>query len=381
MGVIRRTKRYKVRSRVVCIVSIGLLAIGHLRYAAVRRKTVVVVFQSKAEWFQVIIAALLTRAFPGRHIVYYDSTATLPKYDLVVESVPTFQNLETAPCKVQTGPWIQVVGEASVHYNDSAWCPHDRHALARLDTSLVAIQHSNTVLKLWSPYACNFILGYKGQVHAPAHLSRTLYYSRPYTLAWISSNCINFRVQMWKAIKKKADMVHLEGVHSLGGCENNFQLVQNTSWTSNAHVYKDYKFVLVMENVLEEGYVTEKIATALAAGAVPIYFGDDAAAKSIFGGSNFISLASLLKVPAPSLDSNVIIELAATEVVNMMTNHTKLMQHLRTQHLQHSDATEQRNVFPPECVLHAKSRRKAHDGVSWQADFIPLLQALRRAVK
>ena len=72
----------------------------------------------------------------------------------------------------------------------------------------------------------------------------------------------------------------LDGFHSLGKCEHDHD-IDSSSWWSNYEVYKDYKFVLVMENVIEPT-LTEKLATAIASGAIPIYYGDDAAASLIF---------------------------------------------------------------------------------------------------
>jgi Glycosyltransferase family 10 (fucosyltransferase) C-term len=44
-------------------------------------------------------------------------------------------------------------------------------------------------------------------------------------------------------------------------------------WTSNAVLFRRYRFALVMENSAREGYVTEKLVNAYLAGVVPIYFG------------------------------------------------------------------------------------------------------------
>ncbi|KAL3503893.1 hypothetical protein ACH5RR_033734 [Cinchona calisaya] len=67
-----------------------------------------------------------------------------------------------------------------------------------------------------------------------------------------------------------------------------------------------YKFVLAIENTMEESYVTEKLFYALDSGAVPIYFSapnvwDFVPPRSIIDGSKFSSieeLASYVKVLA-----------------------------------------------------------------------------------
>ena len=52
--------------------------------------------------------------------------------------------------------------------------------------------------------------------------------------------------------------------------------------------YESYKFVVAFENVRKPGYVTEKIANAMLAGAIPIYLGDPDIA-SIFNERSFIN--------------------------------------------------------------------------------------------
>ena len=86
----------------------------------------------------------------------------------------------------------------------------------------------------------------------------------------------------------------MTGIHSLGTCENNKKLINDGGWWGNVEVYKQYKFALVMENTYEKGYVTEKLAAVLAAGTIPIYFGDDVAADFIFGDAPYISVSALL---------------------------------------------------------------------------------------
>jgi hypothetical protein len=98
---------------------------------------------------------------------------------------------------------------------------------------------------------------------------------------------------MWRALKREAHIRHLDGLHSLGGCERDTSLGSDAGWWSNDMIYSKYKFVLTMENSNELGYVSEKIATALAAGAIPIYLGDTQAARYIFNESSFVSLSDI----------------------------------------------------------------------------------------
>jgi hypothetical protein len=49
--------------------------------------------------------------------------------------------------------------------------------------------------------------------------------------------------------------------------------VRLKNWEDNRHVYKDFRFCLVMEHINAPGYITEKILVAFWAGCVPVYYG------------------------------------------------------------------------------------------------------------
>ena len=44
-------------------------------------------------------------------------------------------------------------------------------------------------------------------------------------------------------------------------------------WATSNQVYSNYRFALVMENTLRDGYITEKIVNAFIGGAIPIWYG------------------------------------------------------------------------------------------------------------
>eukprot|EP00947_MAST-08B_sp_MAST-8B-sp1_P004018 g4018.t1 len=56
-------------------------------------------------------------------------------------------------------------------------------------------------------------------------------------------------------------------------------------------LYSQYKFVIAFENHRVDGYVTEKIVNGFLAGAVPLYWGDDAFARSVFRPETFIAVS------------------------------------------------------------------------------------------
>ena len=80
------------------------------------------------------------------------------------------------------------------------------------------------------------------------------------------------------------------------GRDNNYKcIVKKLPRTSNCninviHEYNTCKFVLCIENCSRKGYLTEKIICAFVSGAIPIYWGDHAYAKSLFNHKSFICI-------------------------------------------------------------------------------------------
>lgn len=86
------------------------------------------------------------------------------------------------------------------------------------------------------------------------------------------SNCdtnqegVRFRQQFYDKLSKE---LHIDAP---GKCKHNidFDIVE---WTDNVELFKNYKFVIAIENEFHNGYITEKLINSLLAGAIPIYMG------------------------------------------------------------------------------------------------------------
>jgi GR25 family glycosyltransferase involved in LPS biosynthesis len=74
----------------------------------------------------------------------------------------------------------------------------------------------------------------------------------------------NFFLKMQELTKNRVD--------NLGKCYNNFNKAKGTH-LSNKELFKDYKFIIAIENQPIEGYITEKILNPILAGCIPIYYG------------------------------------------------------------------------------------------------------------
>ncbi|KAG6705067.1 hypothetical protein I3842_07G163600 [Carya illinoinensis] len=102
---------------------------------------------------------------------------------------------------------------------------------------------------------------------------------------WSSSRCLPQRNQLAK------QLLSLLPHHSFGNA--------SPKWWDHLHcAMSHYKFVLAIENIRTESYVTEKLFYALGSGAVPIYFSapnvwDFVPPHSIIDGSKFSSLEGL----------------------------------------------------------------------------------------
>jgi len=110
-------------------------------------------------------------------------------------------------------------------------------------------------------------------------------YMRPKIAAYITNYAATHRAAMFKALKA-LDTNNL--VDSLGKSDRTVSHnIYSPHWKDLPEIYKDYKFVFTMENINEEGYITEKIMNAYRAGAIPIYWGTDYV-KRIFNPESFV---------------------------------------------------------------------------------------------
>ena len=95
-------------------------------------------------------------------------------------------------------------------------------------------------------------------------------------LIYTSHNCVGFREAAFDAMKSL-------GIAFAGGrCHGTSKVKQHNQfptpprgegWEAAVQTYKSFRFALVMENVLKDGYITEKIITAFLGNTIPIYYG------------------------------------------------------------------------------------------------------------
>lgn len=108
-------------------------------------------------------------------------------------------------------------------------------------------------------------------------------YDRLHTVVYMCSNCVPFREMVFKKFKEALG----DEARSLGRCQNPNWKPSNHELMDNHKIYKDYRFVLAMENTDVNAYITEKIMLAYRASAIPIYWGTPFI-KTIFNPKSFI---------------------------------------------------------------------------------------------
>ena len=350
------------------------LTLGHTSRHQGRTAPLVIVTQSEGlNGFDVIRQAL-HGAFPKLEIFVHTSddyqVEKHGQYDVIVEGPPTFQGADKMPCRFSKGPWIQFSGEAIANYDDKKWCKHDEVPILRFDTSMHSrsIMHDSQTLHVWAPYACSYIISSHEK-----YINRTVDFNsfqrRPYFLAWASSNCVGFRTALWRALRTVAKSRQVGEVHSMGMCEHDYDANQTGFWL-NDRVYSNYKFVFVAENTIERGYVSEKLATVLASGAIPIYLGDSSGAEQIFAENSFIDVNALLAgvsnrtVPPTSKTWDTV----AKEIFDIALNETAVLNLLLKDVLRRPHPTKHAHAyysppFPSSCLHSVDASTDVHHEV------------------
>jgi len=127
------------------------------------------------------------------------------------------------------------------------------------------------------------------------HLYKKRKYSninRKYLLAYCHSNKVNQREKIFDLFVEKMgyNLCHAYG-KNYGSYKESKKNKIKGGWDGNEIIekYKEYKFVIAMENKCKKGYITEKILNAFYSGAIPIYWGCDTVNK-FFNKKAFINV-------------------------------------------------------------------------------------------
>ena len=108
----------------------------------------------------------------------------------------------------------------------------------------------------------------------PPHYSSLTGYRKRRFMAYMQAHCVPWRDELFDLISA------YRSVDGIGACRHNHNVPPVTGpegsldkWWHAVSIYRRYKFVLVLESHLIDGYITEKILGPMLAGAVPVYIG------------------------------------------------------------------------------------------------------------
>jgi len=96
--------------------------------------------------------------------------------------------------------------------------------------------------------------------------------SRPFFLLYMNRHCVAFREAAFDKLST-IDVAYAGG--NCHGTSSKFvqQLTTSGGWVDAFKEFEQFRFGLVMENTVQDGYITEKILSAFSGGTVPIYYG------------------------------------------------------------------------------------------------------------
>lgn len=134
---------------------------------------------------------------------------------------------------------------------------------------------------------------------------------RPFLLAYCNSKKVEERETLFNLFVEKTG---IENCHSFSDCCGKYPSTKRGKaegfWWSESliNIYRDYQFVVAMENCKQEGYVTEKIVNAFYSGAIPIYWGSSTITeffneKAFLNVSNFPSLEKCVEFAVAMSDT------------------------------------------------------------------------------
>tara|TARA_B110000971_G_scaffold193195_1_gene205975 strand:+ start:51 stop:944 length:894 start_codon:yes stop_codon:yes gene_type:complete len=203
-------------------------------------------------WGRKVIDYLLHIIYPKIEIEYKNSATC----DYIIAS--HFSNHE---------PLWNITFKKYIYWSGESYTPVKSIYERQYIYILTTIQ-SSIINSLYIPYF----------LYSP-HLYKARKYTnqnRKYILAYCNSNKIREREQIFDIfVKNTSDKL----CHSYGSCFGSYPSTKSKKvdggWEGQQLIdtYKDYTFVIAMENKCLEGYITEKILNAFYSGAIPIYWG------------------------------------------------------------------------------------------------------------
>jgi hypothetical protein len=247
--------------------------------------------EGMGRWSRDFLGVLIERTFPHTRVSFDDTKPA----DLVVRS--HFLAKEPPRADSQHAPYISWSGESYPVVPRSGQAP-----VLEFNTA-----HTGCPNEIWFP-------------HIVAEIPRT---ERPATAAsdkrWCASYAFSHRVpereRLFWSLRVKEPTCYGFGA----SCRTpDIPFVLPASQRGeNGRAFRDFGYVVAMENKVAPGYLTEKIGYAFLAGTVPIYWGDRATVEEFFNPASFIQVDDFASADA-----------AATHCVEVWRDRQKLQKYL-----------------------------------------------------
>ena len=213
---------------------------------------------------------ILKNIYINKDIIFVDKTDD-NKYDLIFKSV--FNNDFD-----KNEPYIFLSGEA--YKNIPQYNINDPNCIAKLITS-----EDPETTKMKNTFYLPFFLNV-----GPYKLDNSPFIReyqnnpRDKLALYIARNIKEHRENMFKSL------INLDKtVEALGKASKTNNVDLPDKWWDLPEIYKNYKFGFAMENIKEDGYISEKIMNVYRGGAIPIYWGTSKV-NEIFNPKSFINV-------------------------------------------------------------------------------------------
>lgn len=215
-------------------------------------------------WCKQFVIPLLERTFPHTKIEF----STDKKPDLVLRS--HFQSMETpAPYSC---PYITWSGESYRVKHKAEYDP---------------IMEINTVNDKAIPnnlYIPHLIAEFETIIKRPTEIP-----PKKYCCAYTFTSRIPERERFFWSMRIKESSCFAFG-DSCHTKDNPFELPR-TKRKENSNAFKEFGFLVAMENKIAPGYLTEKIGNAFNSGTIPIYWGDTSTVSDFFNPASYIDVS------------------------------------------------------------------------------------------
>ena len=244
---------------------------------------IIISSEGRGDWGRKVVEFLVTSAYPMKNVRFINAS----NCDVIVRSVFI----------TEEGNWNSK-SKKYIYYSGETNTPGYTKNLSRenhLHSDILKLFTHKADNALWVPFVLLSKWLYKDR-------PKDCNMNRPYLLAYCNSNCVPFREEIFDVFVK---LTSTDQCHALSMChgsyENSKRKIQETdnrvdhqmNWNGDelTETYKNYRFVIAMENCVQPGYVTEKILNAFAAGSIPIYHGAPEISE-LFNPKAFINLSN-----------------------------------------------------------------------------------------